>query len=133
MKIENIKTIIMLLAITGGLMIINIVLGSVNGAMKEKFDWKKFLFGVLKAIVNAICIVGTCCLCDIFAQVINTIDGIAISTEIVSTLEIIAVVVAWCLDLFKDVFEKIKSLKDMKYVAYDDVKVKYAKDVNEVV
>lgn len=120
--IKNIETISMLLAISGGLMIINIILGTLNGTMTERFDFKKFFFGIIKALVNALCIVGTCCLCDIFAQVINTIDGITISTQVISTLEIIAVVVAWCLDLFKDVFEKIKALKDMKYVSYDNVK-----------
>ena len=131
MIIQNIKTITMLLAICGGLMVINIILGTINGAMTDNFDWKKFLFGILKAIVNAVCIVGTCCLCDVFAQVINTIDGISISTEVISTLQIICVVVAWCLDLFKDVFEKIKSLKTMKYVSYEDV-VPYGNHVDEV-
>lgn len=121
-NIENIKTLVYLLVIVGGLSIINIVLGTINGAMEQKFDWKKFLFGILKAIVNALCVVATCVFADMFAQILNTIEGITIGVEIVSALEIIAVVITWCIDLFKDVLEKIKALKTLKYVAYEDVR-----------
>lgn len=120
--ITNIKTLSYLLAITGGLMLINIVLGATQGTMAKEFDFKKFLFGILKALVNALCILGTCCLADIFAQVLNMIEGITISAQVVSVIEILSVVVAWDIDLFKEVFEKIKSLKEMKYISYDDVK-----------
>lgn len=115
------KTLLLLLAIVGGLEIINIVLGTILGTCTIKFDFKKFLFGILKAIVIAICIVGTCYLCELFAFTLNSIEGIEIKTEIVNAIEIVCVVVAWCVDLFKEVLEKIKSLKDLKYISYDDV------------
>lgn len=121
MIIKNLQLVSYLLAIVGGLQIINITLGSVNGMMEETFEWKKFFVGVLKAIVNAICIVGTCVLCDLFAQVLNMIEGLTIGVDLVSTLEIIAVVVVWAIDLFKDILDKIKKLKTLKYVSYDDV------------
>lgn len=121
MILNNIKLVGYLLAIVGGLQIINIILGSVNGMMEETFEWKKFFIGILKAIVNAICIVATCVLCDLFAQVLNMIEGLSIGVDLVSTIEIIAVVVVWAIDLFKDIFEKIKKLRTLKYISYEDV------------
>ena len=131
MIIKNIELVSYLLAIVGGLQIVNITLGSVNGMVEETFNWKKFFIGVLKAIVNALCIVATCVLCDLFAQVLNMIDGLSIGVELVSTLEIIAVVVVWAIDLFKDILDKIKKLKTLKYVAYEDVKYNEGNGVSE--
>ena len=130
MIINNIKLVGYLLAIVGGLQIINIILGSVNGMMEETFEWKKFFIGILKAIVNAICIVATCVLCDLFAQVLNMIEGLSIGVDLVSTIEIIAVVVVWAIDLFKDIFEKIKKLRTLKYISYEDV-VPFGENVDE--
>lgn len=129
--IQNVKVLSYLLLIVGGLMLVNIVLGTINGTMEDKFDWKKFLFGFLKAFINALCILAVCVLCDLFAQVLNMIEGIAISAEVITSLEIIAVAVAWCIDLFKEVLEKIKALKELKYISYDDVQAEAILDYEE--
>lgn len=118
---NNIQTLIYLLVIVGGLEITNIVLGTLMGTMETSFNLKKFLFGILKAIVIALCIVATCVLAEMFAFVLNQIEGITITAQIVSALEIIMVIVAWCLDLFKDILEKIKGIKTLKFISYADV------------
>ena len=130
MIIQNAKLVGYLLAIVGGLQIINIILGSVNGMMNEEFDYKKLLMGILKAIVNALCIVATCVLADLFAEVLNTIEGLQISVELVSAIEIVSVVVVWAIDLFKDILDKIKKLKELKYITYDDVVI-FGENVDE--
>lgn len=129
--IKNIELVSMLLGIVAGLQVINIVLGSLDAMLEKNFNWKKFFYGIFKALVNALCIVGTCALADLFAEILNMIEGITISVEIVSSIEIISVVVIWCVDLFKDILEKIKKTKELKYVSYDDIHYNDGSGVSE--
>jgi hypothetical protein len=43
-----------------GLVIINIILGSVTGLFQQQFDKVKFFYGILKGIIVTACFIGVC-------------------------------------------------------------------------
>ena len=120
---SNLETIVLMLIVVNSLYLINIILGTVKGSFTEKFDWKKFLFGFLKAIITDISIFGLCYVLNLFALTLQLTKDITISTDIITTAEVIIILVTWAIDLAKDIIEKVKSLKDLKYVTYDDVQI----------
>jgi len=109
--------------VLAGLYLVNIVLGTLLGTLEEGFDIKKFLFGLLKYLAVLITVFIFCFAVNFFTIGLNQLPSIQISVELVTTLEVIAIIIAWCVDLTKDVVEKIKSVKTLKHIKYDDVKV----------
>ena len=120
---SNLETIVLMLIVVNSLYLINIVLGTVKGSFTEKFNWKKFLFGFLKAIITDVCIFGLCYVLNLFALTLQLTKDITISTDIITTAEVIIILVTWAIDIAKDIIEKVKSLKDLKYVSYEDVQI----------
>ncbi len=120
---SNLETIVLMLIVVGSLNTINIVLGTIVGTFKEQFDFKKFMFGILKAIITGICIFALCYSLNLFALTLQLTKDIVISTDFISTIEVFAILVVWAIDISKDVVDKIKSLKTLKYTSYDDVQI----------
>ena len=119
----NLETVVLMLIVINSLYLINIALGTVNGTfgVNGKFDLKKFLFGFLKELVTSACIFALCYVLNLFALVLQLTKDITISTDIITTAEVIIILTTWALDLIKDIIDKIKSLKTLKYVSYEDV------------
>lgn len=126
----NLVYVVLMEIVVAGLFIFNIWLGTVLGTRKEGFDWKKFFFGIFKDINILLIIFGVCYILNLFVCVLNLIKDIEINIDIVTTLEIIAILIAWGIDLTKDIVEKIKSIKELKYIKYDDIKFKPQGEVN---
>lgn len=120
---ENLETIVLMLIVVGSLNLINIVLGTIVGSFEDKFNLKKFLFGILKAFITGLCIFALCYSLNLFALTLQLTKDITISTDFISTIEVFAILVVWAIDIAKDIVEKIKSLKTLKYVSYDDVQI----------
>lgn len=122
---ENLDTVVLMLIVINSLYLINIVLGTVKGTFGENgnFDWKKFLFGFLKELITSICIFALCYVLNLFALTLQLTNDITISTDIITTAEIIIILVTWAIDLVKDIVEKVKALKQLKYISYDDIKI----------
>lgn len=118
---ENLETIILMLIVVSSLYAINILFGTIIGTYTEKFDAKKFLFGVLKMILADIGIFVFCYTLNLFSLTLQLTKDITISADFISTLEIFGVLLTWAVDTSMDVVAKIKSLKELKYVSYDDV------------
>ena len=118
---DNLVSTIMIIICVAMLYVLNSVLGLAIAYFKSETDIKKFIVSQARNIVVLLCIFGTCYALNVFAITLNLIDGITLSTDYVCTVEIIGIVVVWCVDLAKDIFEKLKSFKDLKYVSYDDV------------
>lgn len=118
---ENLETIILMLIVVGSLSGINIVLGTIIGTFTERFDVKKFFFGILKAFIIGLCIFVFCYTLNLFALTLQLTKDITISTDFISTVEVFTILIVWALDLAKDIIAKIKSMKELKYVSYDDV------------
>ena len=121
---ENLETIILMLIVVSSLYAINILFGTIIGTYTEKFDAKKFLFGVLKMILADIGIFVFCYTLNLFSLTLQLTKDITISADFITTLEVFTILVVWAIDTAKDITEKIKSLKELKYVSYEDVKTK---------
>ena len=120
---ENLETIFLMLIVVGSLSAINIVLGTIIGTFTDKFDAKKFFFGILKAIVIGLCIFAFCYTLNLFALTLQLTKDITISTDFISTVEVFTILIVWAIDIAKDVIAKIKSMKELKYVKYEDVQI----------
>lgn len=120
---ENLETIILMLIVVGSLNVVNIVLGTIVGTFTESFRPRKFFFGILKAIIMGVCIFVFCYTLNLFALTLQLTKDITISAEFISTVEVFTILIVWALDLAKDIIEKIKSMKTLKYVSYDDVQI----------
>ena len=102
------------------LRIINIVLGSIDAMFKKEFDWGKFFSGIEKMVIVAITILMTILSLNLFTYGLSLID-ISIPKDTVSSFQCVLIVVTWCYDLALEVIEKIKAMKELKYISYDDV------------
>lgn len=118
---ENLETIVLMLIVVGSLSVINIVLGTIIGTFTTEFDVKKFFFGILKAFINGLCIFVFCYTLNLFALTLQLTKDVTISADFITTLEVFGILVTWAVDTAKDIVEKVKSLKELKYVSYDIV------------
>lgn len=103
------------------LRIVNIVLGSIDAMFNKEFDWGKFFSGIEKMLIVALTIMLTIITLNLFAYGLSKVK-VVIPSDYVSVGEVVLIIVTWCVDLAKEVTEKIKSLKDLKYVKYEDIK-----------
>lgn len=126
---ENLETIVLMLIVTNTLFGINIVLGTIIGTITEHFNTKKFFFGILKQIITSMCIFAFCYTLNLFALTLQLTNDITISADFITTIEVFAILVTWAIDLSKDILAKIKGLKELKYISYDDVQVNTESDV----
>lgn len=120
-KDEYLPLLIVFVIVVMALMLINIVLGTIYGTKENGFDFKKNIFGWLKMLVTSIVIIAFGFVVDYFVMALNHLPNVTISTEVITIGEVLVVIVVWCIDLSKEIIEKIKSLKELKYVSYDDV------------
>lgn len=118
---QNLETVVLMLLVVASLYITNIIFGTLLGTFTEKFIPKKFFFGILKGIVGCIGVFAYCYTLNLFALTLQTTKDITISNDLVNTLMVIGVLVAWAWDLALDIYSKLKSFKQLKYISYDDV------------
>lgn len=120
---SNLETIVLMLIVVSSLYGINILFGTILGTFKEKFIPKKFFFGIFKGLVADVGIFMFCYTLNLFALTLKSTNNITISGEFITTLEVFTILVVWGIDLSKDIIEKIKSMKELKYVHYEDVQI----------
>lgn len=120
---ENLETVVLMLIVVGSLSGINIVLGTIIGSFTEGFDVKKFFFGILKAFIIGLCIFVFCYTLNLFALTLQLTKDVTISSDFITTIEVFTILIAWALDLAKDILEKIKGMKTLKYVKYEDIQI----------
>lgn len=125
---ENLETIILMLIVVSSLYGINILFGTIIGTYTEKFDLKKFLFGVLKMFLADIGIFAFCYTLNLFSLTLQLTKDITISGDFITTLEVFGILITWAVDTTKDIVEKVKSLKELKYVSYDTVNISQIND-----
>lgn len=126
---SNIEAPIVFLIVALVLRIANIVLGSIDAMFKKDFDWGKFMSGIWKMLVVGVTILFVIIILNLFAYGLTLID-VSIPKDMVSAMTVILIIVTWCLDLAQEVAEKIKGLKELKYVSYDTVDVSQINDYN---
>lgn len=119
---DKIDVAMVFLTVAGGMYIVNIILGSLNALFTKEFDWKKHFYGVAKAIVACFAILMFCILLNLFAYGLSLIQ-IVLPDNVITVLQTIGIIVGWCYDLALDIFAKIKGLKTLKYISYDDIQI----------
>ena len=120
---ENLETVVLMLIVIGSLSAINIVLGTIIGTFTTEFDAKKFFFGILKAFIIGLCIFVFCYTLNLFALTLQLTKDVTISSDFITTVEVFTILIVWAIDLAKDIIEKIKTMKTLKYVKYEDVQI----------
>lgn len=125
---ENLETVVLMLLVVASLYVTNILFGTLLGTFTEKFIPKKFFFGILKGIIGCIGVFAYCYTLNLFALTLQTTKDISISNDFINTLMVIGVLVAWAWDIALDIYAKLKSFKELKYITYEDVRVQ--EDVN---
>lgn len=119
---DKMEVVIVFLIVASGMYITNILLGSLNAMFTQDFDKKKFFYGVAKAAVACLAILLFCLLLNLFNYGL-TLISISIPDSVVTILEVIGILVGWCYDLALDIFDKIKGLKTLKYIKYEDIQI----------
>lgn len=117
---DKIEIVIVFLVVAGGMYVVNIILGSLNAIFTNEFDWKKHLYGVAKAFVACFSILMFCLLLNLFSYGLSLIN-VVLPDSVVTIIEVICILVGWCYDLSLDIIDKIKGLKTLKYISYDDI------------
>ena len=119
---ENLEAVVLLIICTALLYLVNIALGTILGTREVGFNLKKFLFGFLKGIIAAALIFVFCYSLNLLSLTLALVD-ITVSVDVITVLEVVGVLAIWDIDMAKEVIEKIKSLKELKYVTYDDYQI----------
>lgn len=117
---SNMEAPIVFLIVAIVLRVCNIILGSIDAMFKKDFDWGKFFSGIDKMVVVAITILMVITTLNLFTYGLSLIE-VVLPKDTVNAFQVVLIILTWCVDLAKEVTEKIKSLKDLKYVKYDDV------------
>lgn len=120
--IDKMDVVAVFLIVSGGMYIVNIILGSLNAIFSNEFDWKKHFYGVAKALVACLSILFFCVLLNLFSYGLSLVD-IKIGDNVITIIQVIGVVIGWCYDLSLDIFDKVKGLKTLKYISYDDIQI----------
>lgn len=118
---EYLPLLFVLLLCAFGFSIIEDIIGTIVGSMKNGFDLKFKIFGLLKRIAIGLTLMAFAFVVDYFVITLNHLPSFEIETQIVTILEIVAMVVTWCVDSCKGILEKFKSIKELKYIKYEDV------------
>ena len=105
----NLEITLKLSAILAGMALINIILGAVQGGTAGDWSWKKFFNGILKAIVLTACMAGFCVLLEYLPQVFAE-AGIEIPDDLVTVVQVFAVLGATIKKYASDVFAKITEI-----------------------
>lgn len=119
------------LLLLGGLMITNMILGAVMSATIGEFDKARFGRSIIKAllILFAVCIYYACLeLMPILMQYV----GIDIPEDLITTIEILFIIVASFTKYAKEIFSKLLTLFDVTKVEKETVVEVVAPDVEDV-
>ena len=110
---NNMITILMLLGILGVLQLCNIVLGTVIGTQKTKFNLKKLGKGILKSFLFCLAFLGYCFCIEIMPSILTRID-IEIPSNLITLVEIVGVTLTAYKKYALDCYEKIKIILDVE-------------------
>lgn len=120
---SNLTIVASMVIVVIGLYALNIFFGTIIGTKEDGFNFKKFLFGIVKAFGCGIGIFAFCYMLNLFALTMNLTDLVTVNQAVITTVEVIGVMYIWAMDLSQEVLEKIKTWRDIKYVTYDDVTI----------
>lgn len=104
---DNIITIVMLLGILGVLQLCNIIFGAVIGSKRKRFNPKKLLEGIVKAVLFCLAFLGFCFCIEILPNILLRID-IELPSNLITLIEIVGITLTAYKKYALDCYEKIK-------------------------
>lgn len=119
------------LVLLGGLMVTNMILGAVMSATVGEFDRARFGRSIIKAllILFAVCIYYACLE---LMPILMTYIGIEIPEDLVTTIEILLIIVASFTKYAKEIFSKLLTLFDVTRVEKETVVEVVESDVEDI-
>lgn len=109
---DNLCNLALLNLLLGVLMVLNIILGAVMAKAGNTFDLKTFVNGVLKALLVALCMLVFCFVLEVFPIVLERV-GFAVPADLVTFMEVVAIVVVAFVKYAKGCYNKLKTLLDV--------------------
>ena len=64
-----------------------------------------------------------CYTLNLFALTLQLTKDVTISSDFITTVEVFVVLFAWATDLAQDILSKLKNMKTLKYVKYEDIQI----------
>ena len=105
---EDIITLAMALGCLGVLMILNIIVGAVVAEVQGDWSWKKFLWGIAKALMVALTMIVFCAVLDV-QPIIWARAGIEIPEDMVTVVQLFSITLVAVTKYTKDLLEKYKT------------------------
>lgn len=107
--LDNFITSTLFLLVLCLLFLINTILGILIGTKEEGFSIKKLLYGLIKGVIAAICIIGFCFVIEITPVILKRID-IQLPSDIVTFIEMMGITLTAYKKYSLECFEKIKKI-----------------------
>lgn len=107
--LDDFITIVLFLLVLGLLFTIDTILGVLIGTKEEGFNFKKFLYGLLKGGIAALCVIGFCFVIEITPIILKRID-IELPSDIITLTEFMGVTFTAYKKYALDCLEKIKKI-----------------------
>lgn len=128
---DNLLTLILSLVLLGGLMLTNMILGAIMSATIGEFDKSRFFRSLVKAllIVLSVC-VYYCCL-ELMPMLLTKV-GIDVPSDLVTTIEVLLIVVASFTKYAREIFQKLLTLFDVTKAEDKVVVETVAQDVEDI-
>lgn len=120
---KNMTVLVIIMIAVMVLFTSNIVLGTIEGTKKESFNLKKFLFGIMKAVVIFFITLWACYGFNLLCIGSKMANFIEFSSDFIAGAQIVGVAAIYGKDLSLEVLDKMKSFRDLKYTSFDDMKV----------
>lgn len=116
----HILILIASLCLLGGLMVTNMVLGAVMSAAVGEFDKSRFKKSIVKALLIclAVCVYYVCL--ELMPILLGYV-GINVPEDLVTTIEILLIVVASFTKYAKEIFNKLLTLFDVTKVEKETI------------
>ena len=107
--VDNLMTIIYMLIMLAIVISVNTILGVIIANKNKKFDWKKLVKGISKALVITLCMVLFCFTLELVPVILARI-GVEVANELITVAEVVLITLTAykkyafdCLDKFKEI------------------------------
>lgn len=106
---RDLVTLGLLMAILGSLIVINTLLGSINAWAWGEWVSKKFWQGILRNVLIALCLALFFIVLEIIPLALER-TGIIVPSELVTTLEVLVMVIVCIVKYVKDIYSSFMKL-----------------------
>lgn len=111
--INDLITVLYMLILLAIVFITNTTLGVVIANKKSEFNLKKFLSGIGKGIVIALCMLAFCLTLELIPDILGRL-GIEVPQDIITLIEVVLITLTAYKKYAVDVVDKFKTILEIK-------------------